>query len=194
MDSNLPVFNKASLSWSDWLTEFKWLPKIESMFESPCPDLVHKGSTSASKSLFQYPSNTQSLLWRKRAKKNHPTLIFYSLWLKFPPLLSVHNTFLSSQSSLCFRLYFRSQAKGETDRERLLLAFQVSNEIANGRFPVNKELALEMVALMAQVSMVMGRNSLFCPPGTSAVHWTPLTKQLSFTSKVFVVLGFFYQT
>ncbi|NXP63212.1 PKHH1 protein, partial [Chloropsis cyanopogon] len=51
------------------------------------------------------------------------------------------------------RLYFRSQAKGETDRERLLLAFQVSNEIANGRFPVNKELALEMVALMAQVSM-----------------------------------------
>ncbi|XP_064316141.1 pleckstrin homology domain-containing family H member 1 isoform X1 [Phalacrocorax carbo] len=49
------------------------------------------------------------------------------------------------------RLYFRSQSKGETDRERLLLAFQVSNEIANGRFLVNKELALEMVALMAQV-------------------------------------------
>ncbi|XP_019374729.1 PREDICTED: pleckstrin homology domain-containing family H member 1 [Gavialis gangeticus] len=49
------------------------------------------------------------------------------------------------------RLYFRSQAKGETDRERLLLAFEVSSEIANGRFPVNKELALEMVALMAQV-------------------------------------------
>uniref|UniRef100_A0A8C6Z8L2 Pleckstrin homology, MyTH4 and FERM domain containing H1 n=1 Tax=Nothoprocta perdicaria TaxID=30464 RepID=A0A8C6Z8L2_NOTPE len=49
------------------------------------------------------------------------------------------------------RLYFRSQAQGETDRERLLLAFQVSSEIASGRFPVNKELALEMVALMAQV-------------------------------------------
>ncbi|KAK2533274.1 Plekhh1 [Columba livia] len=49
------------------------------------------------------------------------------------------------------RLYFQNQAKGETDRERLLLAFQVSNEITNGRFPVNKELALEMVALMAQV-------------------------------------------
>uniref|UniRef100_A0A8C3SF64 Pleckstrin homology, MyTH4 and FERM domain containing H1 n=1 Tax=Chelydra serpentina TaxID=8475 RepID=A0A8C3SF64_CHESE len=49
------------------------------------------------------------------------------------------------------RLYFRNQAKGETDRERLLLAFQVSSEIAIGRFPVNKELALEMVALMAQV-------------------------------------------
>ncbi|XP_074853311.1 pleckstrin homology domain-containing family H member 1 [Carettochelys insculpta] len=49
------------------------------------------------------------------------------------------------------RLYFRNQAKGETDRERLLLASQVSSEIASGRFPVNKELALEMVALMAQV-------------------------------------------
>nr|XP_056707116.1 pleckstrin homology domain-containing family H member 1 [Euleptes europaea] len=49
------------------------------------------------------------------------------------------------------RLYFRCQAKGETDRERLLLAFQISGEIASGRFPVNKELALEMAALMAQV-------------------------------------------
>ncbi|XP_053241297.1 pleckstrin homology domain-containing family H member 1 isoform X2 [Podarcis raffonei] len=49
------------------------------------------------------------------------------------------------------RLYFRSHAKGETDRERLLLAFQISGEIASGRFPVNKELALEMAALMAQV-------------------------------------------
>ncbi|XP_020655592.3 pleckstrin homology domain-containing family H member 1 isoform X3 [Pogona vitticeps] len=49
------------------------------------------------------------------------------------------------------RLYFQSQAKGETDRERLLLAFQISGEIANGRFPVNKELALEMAALMAQM-------------------------------------------
>ncbi|XP_077178626.1 pleckstrin homology domain-containing family H member 1 isoform X3 [Paroedura picta] len=49
------------------------------------------------------------------------------------------------------RLYFRCQAKGETDRERLLLAFQISSEIARGRFPVNKELALEMAGLMAQV-------------------------------------------
>ncbi|XP_031211692.1 pleckstrin homology domain-containing family H member 1 isoform X1 [Mastomys coucha] len=49
------------------------------------------------------------------------------------------------------RLYFRSQVKGETERERLLLAFQVSGEIVAGRFPVTKELALEMAALMAQV-------------------------------------------
>lgn len=50
------------------------------------------------------------------------------------------------------RLYFRSQVKGETERERLLLAFQTSGEIVAGRFPVTKELALEMAALMAQVS------------------------------------------
>uniref|UniRef100_F1SA37 Pleckstrin homology, MyTH4 and FERM domain containing H1 n=1 Tax=Sus scrofa TaxID=9823 RepID=F1SA37_PIG len=49
------------------------------------------------------------------------------------------------------RLYFRSQVKGETERERLLLASQASGEIVAGRFPVNKELALEMAALMAQV-------------------------------------------
>ncbi|XP_006884822.1 PREDICTED: pleckstrin homology domain-containing family H member 1 [Elephantulus edwardii] len=49
------------------------------------------------------------------------------------------------------RLYFRSQVKGETERERLLLASQISAEIVAGRFPVNKELALEMAALMAQV-------------------------------------------
>ncbi|ELK32555.1 Pleckstrin like proteiny domain-containing family H member 1 [Myotis davidii] len=49
------------------------------------------------------------------------------------------------------RLYFRGQVKGETERERLLLAFQTSGEIVAGRFPVNKELALEMAALMAQV-------------------------------------------
>ncbi|XP_017909536.1 PREDICTED: pleckstrin homology domain-containing family H member 1 isoform X1 [Capra hircus] len=49
------------------------------------------------------------------------------------------------------RLYFRSQVKGETERERLLLASQTNGEIVAGRFPVNKELALEMAALMAQV-------------------------------------------
>ncbi|NXS54837.1 PKHH1 protein, partial [Brachypteracias leptosomus] len=66
------------------------------------------------------------------------------------------------------RLYFRGQAKGETDRERLLLAFQVSSEIAHGRFPVNKELALEMVALMAQVEYGdLDRPGASSPGGTS---------------------------
>ncbi|KAF4083993.1 hypothetical protein AMELA_G00123740 [Ameiurus melas] len=49
------------------------------------------------------------------------------------------------------RLCFRAQAKGETERERLLLAYQVNEEVHQGHFPVNKELALEVAALMAQV-------------------------------------------
>ncbi|GCC21424.1 hypothetical protein chiPu_0019895, partial [Chiloscyllium punctatum] len=48
------------------------------------------------------------------------------------------------------RMYFRAQAKGETERERLLLTYQVNDEVVNGRFPVNKDLALEVTALMAQ--------------------------------------------
>ncbi|XP_034000357.1 pleckstrin homology domain-containing family H member 1 [Trematomus bernacchii] len=49
------------------------------------------------------------------------------------------------------RLCFRGQVKGETERERLLLAYQVNDEVHKGHFPVNKELALEVAALMAQV-------------------------------------------
>ncbi|XP_034714442.1 pleckstrin homology domain-containing family H member 1 [Etheostoma cragini] len=49
------------------------------------------------------------------------------------------------------RLCIRSQVKGETERERLLLAYQVNDEVQQGHFPVNKELALEVAALMAQV-------------------------------------------
>lgn len=41
--------------------------------------------------------------------------------------------------------------KGETERERLLLVYQVNDEVQQGHFPVNKELALEVAALMAQV-------------------------------------------
>ncbi|KAM9554780.1 pleckstrin homology domain-containing family H member 1 [Guaruba guarouba] len=77
------------------------------------------------------------------------------------------------------RLYFRSQAKGETDRERLLLAFQVSNEITNGRFPVNKELALEMVALMAQVEYGdLDRPGSSSPGGTSQLKMQHLLHQV----------------
>ncbi|XP_052001626.1 pleckstrin homology domain-containing family H member 1-like [Xyrauchen texanus] len=49
------------------------------------------------------------------------------------------------------RLCFRAQAKGETERERLLLAYQVNDEVRQGHFPVSKELGLEVAALMAQV-------------------------------------------
>ncbi|XP_022090512.1 pleckstrin homology domain-containing family H member 1-like isoform X2 [Acanthaster planci] len=49
------------------------------------------------------------------------------------------------------RLYFRQRTKRETERERLLLAYQVNDDIINGWFPINKELALELAALMAQI-------------------------------------------
>ncbi|XP_061752235.1 pleckstrin homology domain-containing family H member 1 isoform X2 [Nerophis ophidion] len=49
------------------------------------------------------------------------------------------------------RLCLRSQVNGETERERLLLAYQVNHQVQQGHFPVNKELALEVAALMAQV-------------------------------------------
>ncbi|XP_043844302.1 pleckstrin homology domain-containing family H member 1 [Dromiciops gliroides] len=66
------------------------------------------------------------------------------------------------------RLYFRHQVKGETEQERLLLAFQVSNEITAGRFPVSKELALEMAALMAQVEYGdLEKPNLPAPVGTA---------------------------
>lgn len=63
------------------------------------------------------------------------------------------------------RLYFRSQVKGETERERLLLAFQTSGEIVAGRFPVSRELALEMAALMAQVEFGDLERPLPSSPG-----------------------------
>nr|CAD7456720.1 unnamed protein product [Timema tahoe] len=49
------------------------------------------------------------------------------------------------------RLYWRHSAKMETDRERLLLCYQVNQQVINGRFPLNRELALELSALMAQI-------------------------------------------
>ncbi|XP_042711092.2 pleckstrin homology domain-containing family H member 2 isoform X5 [Chrysemys picta bellii] len=51
------------------------------------------------------------------------------------------------------RLYFSVQVRGETDREKLLLMYQTNDQIVNGLFPVNKELALEMAALLAQVEI-----------------------------------------
>uniref|UniRef100_A0A8C5DWV9 Pleckstrin homology domain containing, family H (with MyTH4 domain) member 2 n=1 Tax=Gouania willdenowi TaxID=441366 RepID=A0A8C5DWV9_GOUWI len=49
------------------------------------------------------------------------------------------------------RMYFSLQVRGESERERLLLVYQTSRAIVAGHFPVNKELALEMAALLAQV-------------------------------------------
>lgn len=52
------------------------------------------------------------------------------------------------------RLYFSVQVHGETDREKLLLVYQTNDQIVNGLFPVNKELAMELTALLAQVILV----------------------------------------
>ncbi|KAM5292337.1 pleckstrin homology domain-containing family H member 2 isoform 1-T1 [Ctenodactylus gundi] len=51
------------------------------------------------------------------------------------------------------RLYFSTQAHGETDREKLLLMYQTNEQVVNGLFPLNKDLALEMAALLAQVEI-----------------------------------------
>lgn len=49
------------------------------------------------------------------------------------------------------------QAHGETDREKLLLMYQTNEQIINGLFPLNKDLAVEMAALLAQVTLVLCR-------------------------------------
>ncbi|XP_072031714.1 pleckstrin homology domain-containing family H member 1-like isoform X2 [Amphiura filiformis] len=49
------------------------------------------------------------------------------------------------------RLFFRNMVKKETERERLLIVHQVNRDITRGRFPINRELALELAVLMAQL-------------------------------------------
>ncbi|KAG7234315.1 hypothetical protein CRUP_000682, partial [Coryphaenoides rupestris] len=71
------------------------------------------------------------------------------------------------------RLCFRAHAKGETERERLLLAYQVNDEVHHGHFPVNKELALEVAALMAQVEH--GDLERPTPPPSSTTSTTSST-------------------
>lgn len=55
------------------------------------------------------------------------------------------------QLRCCCRLYYKSMTRMETERERLLLAYQANEEIIAGRFPLSRELAVELMALMAQV-------------------------------------------
>ncbi|XP_032881436.1 pleckstrin homology domain-containing family H member 2 isoform X1 [Amblyraja radiata] len=74
--------------------------------------------------------------WEQAAKEQHPG--------KFEGTRTVRLTYKN-------RLYFSTQVHGETDREKLLLMYQTNDAIVNGHFPVNKELALEMAALLAQV-------------------------------------------
>ncbi|KAK3853635.1 hypothetical protein Pcinc_039837 [Petrolisthes cinctipes] len=51
------------------------------------------------------------------------------------------------------RLYNRGASKHETDKEKLLLCYQVNQQIQLGKFPITRELALELATLMAQIDM-----------------------------------------
>lgn len=58
--------------------------------------------------------------------------------------------------TVAVRLYFKRSSRQETEKEKLLLAYQVNDEIVHGRFPLNRDLALELASLMMQV-----KNQLF---------------------------------
>jgi pleckstrin homology domain-containing family H len=51
------------------------------------------------------------------------------------------------------RLYYKNSAKMETDKERMLLCYQTNLQIVQGRFPLSRDLALELASLMAQIDM-----------------------------------------
>lgn len=51
------------------------------------------------------------------------------------------------------RLYWKHTIKLETDKERLLLCYQINVQIVQGRFPLSRELALELASLMSQIDM-----------------------------------------
>ncbi|KAJ0067209.1 hypothetical protein NL108_013079 [Boleophthalmus pectinirostris] len=75
------------------------------------------------------------------------------------------------------RLYFSLQARGESDRERVLLTYQTNESIVAGHFPVNKELALEMAALLAQVEFGDFERP-FSAPGSALTKSTQTLKQV----------------
>ncbi|XP_026969054.1 pleckstrin homology domain-containing family H member 2 isoform X3 [Sagmatias obliquidens] len=78
------------------------------------------------------------------------------------------------------RLYFSVQARGETDREKLLLMYQTNDQIVNGLFPLNRDLALEMAALLAQVEIGDFERPFSTPAGhvTSQCKANQTIKQL----------------
>ncbi|XP_076017082.1 pleckstrin homology domain-containing family H member 2 [Genypterus blacodes] len=75
------------------------------------------------------------------------------------------------------RLYFSLQVRGESERERLLLAYQTNEAIVVGHFPVNKELAMEMAALLAQVEFGDFERP-FSAPGSAQTKSNQTLKQV----------------
>lgn len=51
------------------------------------------------------------------------------------------------------RLYWKHSVKQETDKEKLLLCYQINQQVIQGRFPLTKDLALELTSLMSQIDM-----------------------------------------
>ena len=51
------------------------------------------------------------------------------------------------------RLYWKHSIKLETDKEKLLLCYQINIQIVQGRFPLSRDLALELASLMAQIDI-----------------------------------------
>ncbi|XP_049826085.1 uncharacterized protein CG43867 isoform X7 [Aethina tumida] len=51
------------------------------------------------------------------------------------------------------RMWWKNCARLETDKERLLLCYQINKQIVSGRFPLSRDLALELASLMAQLDM-----------------------------------------
>lgn len=83
------------------------------------------------------------------------------------------------------RLYFSVQARGETDREKTLLLYQTNDQIINGLFPLNKDLALEMAALLAQVDIGDFERPFSTPAG-------PVTNQCKANQTLKQVIERFY--
>lgn len=79
------------------------------------------------------------------------------------------------------RLWWKNCAKLETEKERLLLCYQINRQIVSGRFPVTREAALEFASLMAQLdlgdcSLISNKgsaNNTISNQGTSNVHRSP---------------------
>ena len=75
------------------------------------------------------------------------------------------------------RLYWRRNVTSESERERLLLAYQTSAQIREGQFPLNKDLALELAALMAQIHF--GDLPSLAPSSESEAPTSPATADVA---------------
>lgn len=87
-------------------------------------------------------------------------------------------------------------SRSETEKERVLLVYQTNIEVVGGRFPVSRDLALEMAALMAQVTepkiffdvTVLASNQLTAVTVYLVKNWS---EELRYNVSSFVAKQFF---